>query len=135
MFGPDGIDREMAGNDDLRLLVTDPGTIADAYHRTGLYPITDLMVLRSDVAEQHVGLPKRIVEVLSDANRRASAYRDAAEEALALREIELLGDDPHQYRLGSGARRSLVALIELFYRIGSIERAPVPEELFIASAL
>jgi 4,5-dihydroxyphthalate decarboxylase len=131
MFGQDKLDQALAGRAGLRPLVNDPETIARTYRRTGLYPITDVGVVSADVARLHPELALRLVEALSRANDLAPRYRSGEEEALARREIDLLGEDPHQYRLDEKARRNLAALLDLLARLGAIEKAIEPEELFL----
>lgn len=133
LFGPDGVDEAIQGYPSLRPLITDPATIADAYRRTGLYPITDLVVLSTRLIHQHPDLSARVLAALSAANRLAPRYRPAEEERLAQREVELLGKDPHQYGDGENLRRNLTALIDFFYRTGSIERPPSLDQLLLPS--
>jgi 4,5-dihydroxyphthalate decarboxylase len=130
LFGPDGVDRELAGYPELRPLITDQELIAETYRRTGIYPITDFVVLRPGLAEQQPALPRQLMAAFTEANRHAATYRSLDEEVLAQREIALLGEDPHQYGLGPKARRSIGALIDLLYRLGAIEQAPKPDALF-----
>jgi hypothetical protein len=133
LFGPDSVDHELAAYPNLRPLVTDPELIATTYRRTGLYPITDLVVLRPGLAEEQPDLPPRLMAAFAEANALAPKYRGPAEEELAQREIALLGEDPHPYGLTPKAHRTLGALIDLFARLGAIDQAPAPEELFVAS--
>lgn len=132
LFGPDGVDREISVRGDFRPLITGPALIAETYRRTELYPITDLVALRPGLAKQDPELPAKLVRAYAEANALAPKYRDATEQRLAEREIELLGEDPHQYGLNPKARASLAVLIELFYRLGATESAPDPESLFVA---
>jgi hypothetical protein len=127
------VDQEIAKYDELRPLIVDPDVIADTYRRTGLYPITDLVVTLPGLTERQPALPARLLRAFSEANALAPKYRDAEEERLAQREIELLGGDPHQYGLTPAARRSLAALIDLFHRLGAIDQAPSPEALFVST--
>lgn len=133
MFGRDKLDRSLKGYRGLRCLINDPQVIAETYRRTGLYPITDTGVLAPDLARLSPGLPARLVEAFSRANESAPRYRGAEEEALARQEIELLGEDPHQYGLGENQRRNLAVLLDLFARLGALERYVEPEELFVPS--
>jgi hypothetical protein len=118
---------------DLRPLVSDPSLIAETYRRSGLYPITDVTVMKADLARDHADLPAKIVDAFSQANALASNYRSAEEQALAEREVALLGEDPHLYGMTPLARKNLAVLLDLFYRLGSIERQMEPEELFVPS--
>lgn len=132
-FGPDHVDPAVRSQ--VRPLVADPETIAATYRRTRVYPITDVAVAKPLVRDWDSALPRRLVEAFSEANALASEYRDDQEEALARREIELLGADPHQYMLGPDQRRSLAAFIDFLYRIGAIAAPLEPEALFLPEAL
>lgn len=129
LFGGDKIDEDIRSRP-VRPLIADPATIADAYRRTGLYPITDLAVVREGLEASHPDVPARMIEAFSQANAMASHYRGADEEALVQREIGLLGEDPHLYGLSSNPRRNLEAFIDFLYRLGAIERYVEPEALF-----
>ena len=135
MFGGHNLDQVLGGRSDLRSLISEPEMIAATYKRTGLYPITDLGVVSSDLPRLHPEIPARLVEAFSQANDLASRYRSTEEEALAQREIELLEEDPHRYGLGENARRNVAALLDLLTRLGVLGRAIEPEELFVTSTL
>ena len=130
LFGRDRIDDIVRAHPEIRPLIEDPQVIAAAYRRTQLYPITDVVVMRPEVTTQHPDLPGRLVEVFSEGNRLASNYRDADEEALAQREVELLGADPHRYELGAEQRHNLQTWIDFLHRLGSLERSFESSELF-----
>jgi ABC-type nitrate/sulfonate/bicarbonate transport system substrate-binding protein len=136
MFGGAGdkADEVVSPYKDLRPLITDPAVMADTYRRSGgLYPITDVGVMDAGLAARHPDAPAKVVDALAQANALSSKYRDAAEQKLAEREIELLGEDPHQYGLTANARKNLATVLDLFYHLGSIERKVEPEELFVPS--
>jgi 4,5-dihydroxyphthalate decarboxylase len=120
---------------ELRTLGGDPADIADVYRRTGLYIISDLVVLRPELAAARPDVPAKLLEAFTAANRLASSYRDAHEERLAEREIELLGEDPHQYGMTAAARHNLASYIEFFYRLGAIERPVEPEVIFVPTTV
>ena len=132
LFGGDRIDEMAAAHPEIRPLIDDPHLIAETYRRTRLYPITDVVVIRPGLAREHPDLPAQLLEAFSEANRLASAYREADEERLAQREIELLGEDPHQYVLGADQRHNLETWIEFLFRLGALERAFDPGEMFCA---
>ncbi len=131
MFGHDKIDDAVAAHPGVRVLINDPSTIADTYRRTGLYPISDLVVLGEKAVAADPEVPNKVLTALREANKRASNYRDAAEEKLARDEIALLGCDPHQYELGAEQEKNIAAYTDFFYRMGAIDRYVEPEELFI----
>ena len=135
LFGGDSVDEALQAHPELRPLVTDPPVIADAYRRTGLYPISDLVVLRKELVEDDPEVPSQLVDAFAQANALASRYRGPEEEALALSEIEVLSEDPHQYRLADNERLNLDTYTDFFYRMGAIERPLPAEELFVASTV
>jgi 4,5-dihydroxyphthalate decarboxylase len=130
LFGPDLLDHEICLPTGVRPLLSDPNVIADAYRRTGLYPITDVVVARPQLIQEHADLPALLMQAFSEAEALASDYRSGIEEHLAQLEIELLGENPHVHGLGDNARQNLDVFIDLLYRLGGIERPVPPEELF-----
>jgi 4,5-dihydroxyphthalate decarboxylase len=135
LYGGEKIDELLAANDDIRPLITDPDMIGDVYRRTGLYPITDIVVIKPELARQWPDLPGKLVRAFSEANALAPRYRGAAEQRMAEEEIRLLGEDPHRYGLGPNERQNLALYIDFMARMGCYERAVEPEELFVPSAL
>jgi hypothetical protein len=131
LFGPDTLGHGSSQPPNTRPLITDPAVIADAYRRTGLYPITDVVVMQPELIREHSDLPSRLVHAFSEANALASDYRNQDEEELARREVELLGEDPHRYGLGENARKNLGSFIDILYRLGAIERTIAPDDLFV----
>jgi hypothetical protein len=130
LFGPDLLDHEISLPAGVRPLVADPTIIAGTYRRTGLYPITDVVVVRPDLLSEHPDLPTALMRAFSDANALASGYRSGIEDHLARLEIEMLGDDPHVCGLTDNAYRNLETFIDLLYRLGGLDRRLPPEELF-----
>lgn len=135
MFGGHNLEQALAGHANLRSLINEPEMIAETYKRTGLYPITDLGVVGAELPQRYPELLPRLVEAFSQANKLASRYRSGEEESLAHREIELLGEDPHQYRLTDNVRRNVKALLEFLTRLGVMGRVLEPEELFVPSTI
>ena len=132
MFGGSG-HRAAESQPELRTLGGDPAEIAEVYRRTGLYVISDIVVLRPELATTRPDVAAQLVEAFSEANRLAPRYRGADEEKLAQREIELLGEDPHQYGLTPNARHNIASYIDFFYRLGAIPRPAELEEIFVPS--
>ena len=135
LFGGDGIDDVVAAHPGLRTLVTEPDVIVDAYRRTGLYPISDVVVLRRELVDEAPEAPAQLVDAFSRANALAGRHRDADEQRMADRELALLDRDPYGYELGPDQRLNLKAYTDFFYRMGAIERPLEPEELFVPSTL
>src|SRR5207247_1747247 len=116
-------------------MITDPAIMADAYRRTGLYPISDVVSLKPELVEQYPELPKQLVDAFSQANARTSRYESDDEKALSKRELDLLGDNPHIYGLGKNQRANVAAFIDFLYRMGAIERTVGAEDIFYPSSL
>jgi hypothetical protein len=137
MFGGsvDHVDHDLATYPGTRPLVDDPQSMAHAYRKSGLYPISDVVTLKPELAEQHPALARQLVDAFSQANERADAYRSADEQAVAKRELELLGDNPHVYGLGANQRANVAAFIDFLYRMGATEQSIPPEEIFYPSSL
>ena len=131
----DSIDELIEAHPGVRTLVTGPDLAVDAYRRTGLYPISDLVVLSKELVEAAPEAPALLVDAFSQANGLAGQHRDAAEQAMAERELALLGEDPYRYELGANERLNIAAYTDFFYRMGAIERSPDPEELFVPSTV
>ena len=130
LFGPDILDHEVALPPGVRPLVADPNVIADTYRRTGLYPITDVVVVRPELLDEHPEVTHVLLRAFNDAEAMAKDYRSGIEQHLAELEIELLGDNPHVHALTDNARHNLEAFIDLLDRLGGIERSIAVEELF-----
>ncbi len=133
MFGPNKRDKTIARYPGLRPLINDPEMMAETYRRTGLCPITDTAVVTAELVNRHPALPAQLVGAFSQANDLAPKYRSEKENDLAQREIQLLGEDPHRYGLGKNQRRNLATLLDLFARLGVLERYIEPEDLFVPS--
>lgn len=130
LFGPDILDHEISLPAGVRPLIADPSVIAETYRRTGLYPITDIVVVRPELLDAYPELPRILIEAFVEANALAADYRSGIEEHLARLEIELLGEDPHVPGFGENAQKNLSVFIDLLYRLGAVERPISPEELF-----
>jgi 4,5-dihydroxyphthalate decarboxylase len=130
LFGPDILDHERSLPAGVRPLNGDPHVITDTYRRTGLYPITDVVVVRPELIEEYPELPQSLMRAFDEANVLARDYRSGIEEHLAQMEIALLGDDPHAAGLGANARKNLEVFMDLLFRLGGIDHPVPPEDLF-----
>jgi len=130
LFGPDILDHEIPIPAGVRTLNGDPRLIADTYRRTGLYPITDVVVVRPELLAEQPELGKSLMRACDEANALAADYRSGIEEHLAQLEIALLGEDPHQCGLSANARKNLEVFMDLLHRLGAIDRPVPPEDLF-----
>jgi 4,5-dihydroxyphthalate decarboxylase len=137
MFGgpADHVDHDIATYPGTRPLVEDPKEMADAYKRSGLYPISDVVTLKPERVDQNPALARQLVDAFSRANDRADAYSSPEEQAQSRRELELLGDNPHVYGLGENQRANVTAFIDFLYRMGAIERPLPAEDIFYPSSL
>ena len=133
LYGGDKVDEALEAYSEARPLITDPSLIAETYRKSGLYPITDTVVVSPRLLDEHPDLPPKLVQAFARANAMASRYRGPEEEAIAKQEIELLGEDPHQYGLAPN-RKNLAAFLDFLYRLGALERSIPPEDLFVPSA-
>ncbi len=79
--------------------------------------------------------PDSIVDAFSQANDLAHRHRDADEQAMADRELAMLGHDPYRYELGADQHLNLQAYTDFFYRMGAIERSVDAEKLFVPSTV
>ncbi|HZT07246.1 MAG TPA: hypothetical protein VFC51_09465 [Chloroflexota bacterium] len=130
LFGPDLLDHETVPPAGIRPLVEDPTVIANTYRDTGLYPITDVVVVRRELIAEQPELPIDLVGAFTEANALASEYRSGIEDHLARLEVDLLGEDPHVYGLNAKARRNLDLFVDLLYRLEAIDERIGPEEIF-----
>ena len=135
LFGGDGLEGVVAAHPGIRTLVTDPESIVDAYRRSGLYPISDLVVLRKELVEGSPDVPAQLVDAFSQANALAHRHRDADEQAMADRELAMLGEDPYRYELGTDQHLNIQTYTDFFYRMGAIERSVDAESLFVPSTV
>jgi ABC-type nitrate/sulfonate/bicarbonate transport system substrate-binding protein len=131
LFGPDLLDHAALLPSGIRPLIADPRIIADTYRRTSLYPITDVLVVRPALLEEHPELATALMRAFAEAEALASGYRSGIEDHLARLEIELLGEDVHQPGLTENARKNLAVFIDLLYRLGGIERTVAVDDLFV----
>jgi 4,5-dihydroxyphthalate decarboxylase len=131
LFGPDILDHEVSLPTGVRPLVADPTVIAETYRRTGLYPITDVVVVRPELIDTHPEIVPALMRAFTEANALATDYRSGIEEHLARMELELLGEDPHVPGYAANARKNLEVFIDLLYRLGGIERPIPPDDLFV----
>jgi 4,5-dihydroxyphthalate decarboxylase len=132
LFGPDILDHEVSLPAGVRPLVADPTVIAETYRRTGLYPITDVVVVQPELLDAHPELVPALMQAFTVANALAVDYRSGIEQHLAQMEIALLGEDPHIPGFGDNARKNLAAFIDLLYRLGGIEQPIPPDDLFVS---
>jgi 4,5-dihydroxyphthalate decarboxylase len=135
LFGPDIVHLTHADYSEMRPLVADPQDIAQQFRKTGLYPISDLMVVSAETAASHPQLPRQLVEIFAEANGLAPEYMDEEERALVDREVKLLGRDAHQYGFTADARHNLAAFLDYLYRMGSFDQRLEPEDLFIPGSI
>jgi 4,5-dihydroxyphthalate decarboxylase len=127
-----------------RLWVNSKAAEVDYYHKTGVFPIMHVIVVRSDVLEAHPWVAQSMVkafneskEIAQGALRETTALKymlpwliDAAEESR-----EVLGTDPFAYGLTEGNRTTLEAFLRYSHQQHLIPEPLRPEQLFAPSTL
>jgi hypothetical protein len=103
LFGPDILNHVILLPAGLRPLVRDPNVIADTYRHTGLYPITDVAVVRPELLVDRPSLAGDVMRACDEANALAPDYRSGIEERLAQLELELR----ERTRTSPGSARTL----------------------------
>ncbi|KAJ5657495.1 uncharacterized protein N7484_001144 [Penicillium longicatenatum] len=111
------------------------------YQRTGIFPIMHLVVIKSDIVEQHPFVPRSIFQAMNESKNMAlrsmrflSTYRYMLPFLTSdIDEIDLLfGGDPWPYGVESN-RTALEALVNLLYEQAMISRKIAIDEIFVGS--
>ena len=125
---------------DVRPLFAEPDAADVAWHRkTGVYPISHLLVAKEAVLETNPGLAQELFDVFRRAKDRylADLRSDGTpgpEGQDLLKRTEFVGDDPIPYGF-EGSRKTLESFIDFNVEQGIIPRKIAPEELFPAETL
>ena len=133
----------LAGDGTIRRLFEDPKAAEQEYYRrTGIFPIMHVVVIRAELVEQFPWLPRSILDVFSEAKRRAQQrLKDPRTVSLAwlraLQEEEqaLLGPDPWRYGLDDVNRHTLDTFLGYAAAQGVTARRVAVSELFHGSTL
>jgi len=125
-------------------LFSDPQTVElDYFHRTGIFPIMHLAVVRRDVVDRHPWLPANLTTAFTEAKDRSVArlmdytasHVPLPWPAERIRQARtMLGGDPWPYGLEPN-RTTLQAFCTYAYEQRLCERRLDVEELFPASVL
>lgn len=131
-----GWDKGGATLDTYPLLIDDA---ADAekqwFHRTGIYPIHGLLVVRDEVLDENPWLPGALLEAFEAAKQpylaslRAGKV-DSATDRRYLEDMKTVGDDPLSYGMKAN-RPSIEALIQYARQQKLIPGSPTPEDFFV----
>ena len=112
----------------------------DAWHRkTGVYPISHLLVVKDAALESHAGLATELFRLFNEARSqylhrlRSGAAADAGDRSL-LKLAETVGDDPLPYGFES-SRKTLETFIRFNVDQGVIPQAVAPADLFVPETL
>lgn len=88
------------------------------FRRTGIYPMSHTVVIRSSVLEQHPWVAESLLEAFRASRREAPKYLKPEARAHEDWLHEVLGDDPHAYRLGPAEQRTLQELVRYQFQQG-----------------
>ena len=129
---------------DVHPLFADADALDAAWHRkTGVYPISHMVVVRDDALTAHPGLASELCQTFAAAKAQyqaslaAGAISDDAADTRAIPSIAregVVGDDPIPYGLAS-SRQTLETFIGYNVAQGIIPETAAPEELFPAETL
>jgi 4,5-dihydroxyphthalate decarboxylase len=125
---------------DVQTLFSEPDTADAAWHRkTGVYPISHMLVVKNAQLEANPGLERELFEVFKTAKThyierlRSGDHLSQADRAL-LKMADVVGDDPIPYGFES-SRKTLETFARFNVEQGVIPEKVDPEELFPASTL
>ncbi len=125
---------------DVKPLFAEPEQLDAAWHRkTGVYPISHLLVARDAALESESGLAQELFDVFKAAKgpylERLRSGEAAAPADRALLDLgQVVGDDPIPYGFAS-SRQTLETFIGFNVAQGVIPQKVDPEELFPSSTL
>ena len=125
---------------DIQPLFPEARQADDAWHRrTGIYPISHLLVVKDAALAAHPGLATELFHLFNEARAqylprlRSGAANDAADRSL--REMaQTVGGDPLPYGFES-SRRTLETFIRFNVDQRVIPQAVAPEDLFVPETL
>ena len=125
---------------DIQPLFPESREADDAWHRkTGVHPISHLLVVKDAALESHAGLATELFRLFNEARSqylhrlRSGAAADAGDRSL-LKLAETVGDDPLPYGFES-SRKTLETFIRFNVDQGVIPQAVAPADLFVPETL
>ena len=125
---------------DIQPLFPESRQADDAWHRkTGVYPISHLLVVKDAALESHAGLATELFRLFNEArsqylHRLRSGAAAAAGDRSLLKLAETVGDDPLPYGFES-SRKTLETFIRFNVDQGVIPQAVAPADLFVPETL
>ena len=125
---------------DIQPLIPDAHEAADAWHRrTGLYPISHLLVAKDATLDENEGLATELFGMFDEARseytcRLMSGDATEAWDQSVLKMAEIVGDDPIPYGYASSLK-TLETFIGFNLEQGVIPEAVDPAELFVPETL
>ena len=125
---------------DVQPLFSEPDELDAAWHRkTGVYPISHMLVVKDEALESNPGLAEELFDVFKTAKTpyiqqlRSAGAPSPADQAL-IKMAGVVGDDPIPYGF-EGSRKTLETFVTFNAEQGVIPRKVNPEELFPPATL
>jgi 4,5-dihydroxyphthalate decarboxylase len=110
------------------------------FEKTGIFPMSHVLVVRTPLLQRHEMLAAEIFEACERAKALANEYADDPEHSMLAwfgaeweEEVEVFGADPWVNGIDPN-RKTLEGLVEYGYSSGLLSRKPAIEELFHLSA-
>ena len=91
---------------------------AGFFQRSGIYPMSHTVVVRSELLDEHPWVAESLLAAFRAARQEANRYLTNEGRAHEDWLREVLGKDPHEYRLGPVERRTLEELVRYQFQQG-----------------
>jgi 4,5-dihydroxyphthalate decarboxylase len=103
---------------------------AGFFQRQSIYPMSHTVVISSEVLDQHPWVAESLVEAFRASRQQADRYLTDAQRVHEDWLREVLGKDPHEYRLGPVEKKTLAELVRYQFQQGLRTEPIDPEACF-----
>jgi len=103
---------------------------AGFFQRQGIYPMSHTVVVSSEVLDQHPWVAESLVEAFRASRQQADRYLMDAGRVHEDWLREVLGKDPHEYRIGPVEQKTLAELVRYQFQQGLRTEPINPEACF-----